>query len=229
MRQVRSGGSATLVLMAAFLLLLVAYNKWGTHIVGGATATQKRAAQACHFDIAREGAWQAVAAAAGTDKVAHHYYAIYDEFLPGLRHRAVNFLEIGLGCDMSYGPGASLDLWTKYFSHRKVRIAFLEFDAACVAKMAPSGVYRHNKRDVRIFAGDQSTDLPRVGKALGRLDVVVDDGGHTWQQQVGSASIIKRISLVVFGRTHAHILRSRHNHIFTFCLLFYRRKRLNGH
>ena len=55
-----------------------------------------------------------------TDKVvAHQYDLMYGIFLLPLYHsfdheaRKFKFLEIGLGCDMNYGPGASVAVWKR--------------------------------------------------------------------------------------------------------------------
>lgn len=54
-----------------------------------------------------------------TDKIGyskrdrHCYYNMYGQFLLELAAHipALKFLEIGLGCNMNYGPGASVNLW----------------------------------------------------------------------------------------------------------------------
>jgi hypothetical protein len=50
----------------------------------------------------------------GTDKVtAHHYEHLYSKYfeMSGKRFLPLKILEIGLGCDMGYGPGASASVW----------------------------------------------------------------------------------------------------------------------
>ncbi len=49
-----------------------------------------------------------IASLAGTDKVTtHSYHMLYQKYLEPIRHRPLKLLEIGLGCDMNYAPGAS--------------------------------------------------------------------------------------------------------------------------
>ena len=44
----------------------------------------------------------------GTDKVqSHHYEQMYEHRLAPFRDKKTKMLEIGLGCNMDYGPGAS--------------------------------------------------------------------------------------------------------------------------
>lgn len=51
-----------------------------------------------------------------TDKVtAHKYQTMYGIFLPGLAGHSVKFLEVGLGCGMVYGAGASIPVWRYTF------------------------------------------------------------------------------------------------------------------
>ena len=50
----------------------------------------------------------AMALALGTDKVTtHDYHHLYSKYLEPVRHDQLRVLEIGLGCDMPYGPGKS--------------------------------------------------------------------------------------------------------------------------
>ena len=74
----------------------------------------------------------------------HGYQLMYGIFLrpqydavvsmPG---RVYKMLEIGLGCDMDYGPEASIKIWRSFFGP-SAQIWEAEYDAACVK--------RHQKR-----------------------------------------------------------------------------------
>eukprot|EP00854_Cymbomonas_tetramitiformis_P008794 gene8794-10421_t len=147
--------------------------------------------------VANRLSWRSLAIEAGTDKSGsrefepcktfgehcHDYSSMYTEFLESRRRDPIKFLEIGLGCDMTYGPGKSLNLWTRYFENPSVSITFLESDAACVKKIG-STLVRNNKT-VRIYSGDQSNRalLRQMVKERGPFDFVVDDGGHQFKQQ----------------------------------------------
>ena len=113
-----------------------------------------------------------------TDKVTSHTYEImYGKIL--LPYYFLNpkmkMLEIGLGCDMGYGPGASVALFQKLF--RDAELWEAEYDAACVEKHKGSG-----KLDgIKTLVGDQGNDIILDGwieKSGGNFDVVIDDGGH---------------------------------------------------
>ena len=52
--------------------------------------------------------FHAIGTAAQTDKAGYH--ELYEWYLGPRRHHAIRLLEIGLGCTMPYGPGASLQV-----------------------------------------------------------------------------------------------------------------------
>lgn len=127
----------------------------------------------------------------GTDKVTtHHYNYMYEKYLEPMRDRPLKMLEIGLGCDMSYGPGASYHTWLEFFPN--VDMYYIEFDAKCVEKWA------QNITNVRIFTGDQADTafLHRfIAQSGGGFDIIIDDGGHTMNQQIVSLNILYDIVL----------------------------------
>merc|ERR1712093_204385 len=118
----------------------------------------------------------------GTDKVTtHHYNYMYQKYLEPLRDDKIKVLEIGLGCNMGYGPGASYHTWLEYFPH--VDLYFIEYDAECADK------WKAETTRATIFTGDQAdvAFLERfLGETGGNFDVMIDDGGHTMQQQIVS-------------------------------------------
>ncbi|KAL0934741.1 hard-surface induced protein [Colletotrichum truncatum] len=117
----------------------------------------------------------------GTDKVTTHNYAVlYDKYLPTFRDHPVKMLEIGLGCGMAYGPGASYHTWIKYFDNLELNI--MEYDEACGKAWAA----KHPKAN--LYFGDQASPpfLQQTGNEVTAdrlLDIIIDDGGHTMNQQ----------------------------------------------
>lgn len=90
-------------------------------------------------------------------------------------------LQIGLECDMEYGPGASYFLWLEFFP--EVDLYFIGNDAACAEKWAA------NTTDATIFTGDQAdvAFLDDFKHTVGDdFDLIVDAGGHTMKQQIVS-------------------------------------------
>jgi len=89
----------------------------------------------------------------------------------------VKFFEIGLGCDMTYGPGASAEIWRALYP-KKTDLWFAEFDGVCV------NAYKEKLRDLRIstVVGDQGnvTHVRRwVNETGGNFDIIIDDGRHS--------------------------------------------------
>ena len=83
----------------------------------------------------------------GTDKVTtHHYEYVYGQIVGPIRYEKINFLEIGLGCGMGYGPGKSIPVWKEFMPNATISI--LEYNEAC-ARPFESQV-KH------LFVGDQS-------------------------------------------------------------------------
>ncbi|EFQ33978.1 hard-surface induced protein 5 [Colletotrichum graminicola M1.001] len=92
-------------------------------------------------------------------------------------------IEIGLGCGMPYGPGASYPIWTTYFPN--IQLNIVEYDETCGSAWAAQNP------EAVIFFGDQSSVpfLHHVGAEVTAdrlVDIIVDDGGHTMDQQTTS-------------------------------------------
>ena len=120
----------------------------------------------------------AIALKPGTDKVTKHMYQImYGRFLIPYydQNPTMKMLEIGLGCDMHYGPGASVAVWKKLFP--KADLWEAEFDAGCVTKHREGVMLK----GINLLTGDQGNDVVLdswIETSGGNFDVVIDDGGH---------------------------------------------------
>jgi len=114
-----------------------------------------------------------------TDKVKTHSYQImYGQFLLPfyLNKPNMKMLEIGLGCNMRYGPGASATLWKNLFPSAELWEA--EYDGECVEKSLAGGMLE----GIHPLVGDQG-DVDVLDKWINEsdganFDVVIDDGGH---------------------------------------------------
>lgn len=112
---------------------------------------------------------------------------MYEKYLAPYRDTHFKMLEIGLGCDMNYGPGASYYTWLEYFPH--VDLYYIEYDAACAERWAA------NTTGATIFSGDQAdvAFLHRFMREAGAdFDVIIDDGGHHMNQQIVSLETLWR-------------------------------------
>lgn len=128
-----------------------------------------------------------------SDKVVDHRYQImYGMFLLPMRAKfrksakKLKFLEIGLGCNMDYGPGASVHLWRKLFGN-SAEIWEAESNSECVNKYRQSG----ELNGINVLIGDQLdfNDLNNwMNISGGHFDVIIDDGGHHSDHVLNSLS-----------------------------------------
>ena len=115
----------------------------------------------------------------GTDKVgSHNYEYVYGQLLGPIRFDQMNFLEIGLGCGMPYGPGRSIPVWKEFLPNAIVSV--LEYNEKCARPF-------EDKVD-HLFVGDQRdvNFMKSIGAKGGPYDIVVDDGGHSRTMQINS-------------------------------------------
>jgi hypothetical protein len=101
-----------------------------------------------------------------------HYLDVYERHFHKYRGRQLNLLEIGVS------HGGSIQLWKKYFGPQ-VNIYAIDVNPECK---------KFEEENVKIFIGSQSdkTFLQDVLKQIPRMDVIIDDGGHTMIQQIVS-------------------------------------------
>lgn len=98
-----------------------------------------------------------------------HYLDVYEKHFARFRGQAVNVLEIGVY------SGGSLDMWRDYFGPQ-ARIHGVDIEPACQA---------YANEAVQIHIGDQTdrSFWQRFRTAVPALDIVIDDGGHLYDQQ----------------------------------------------
>ena len=114
----------------------------------------------------------------------HQYHRVYPRFLEPIRNTRLKMLEIGLGCDMTYGPGHSVALWKAYLP--RVELWEAEVDQACAAAY-------NSSLDHRVLAGNQrDPDVLRewVRLSSGGFHVIVDDGSHVSHDQFAAFSVL---------------------------------------
>lgn len=101
-----------------------------------------------------------------------HYFDVYTTHFERYRDKPITILEIGV-CD-----GGSLQLWKEYFGD-SVRIIGVDLDPRCKA-FEEDGIEIHiGSQDDRNFLKNLKTKIPKV-------DILLDDGGHTMSQQIGT-------------------------------------------
>jgi hypothetical protein len=99
-----------------------------------------------------------------------HYFDIYHRHFARYRGRSPVVLEIGVF------HGGSLDMWRDYFG-AGCRLYGVDIEPRC--RMFETG-------GTKIFIGDQADRgfLQQLRREIPRVDILIDDGGHTMQQQI---------------------------------------------
>jgi len=101
-----------------------------------------------------------------------HYLDIYEKHFSKYIGQEINLLEIGVS------HGCSLQLWKKYFGD-KVNVYAIDINPQCK---------KLEEEKIKIFIGSQSDErfLQQVIREVPALDIIIDDGGHTMNQQIVS-------------------------------------------
>ena len=105
------------------------------------------------------------------------YFDVYDKIFERFRNKKITFVEVGVL------NGGSLEIWKKYF-HEDSRIIGIDLNPECK---------KFEEKGVEIFIGDQSSEIfwDDFFKSVGKVDILLDDGGHTNLQQI--VTIMKSI------------------------------------
>jgi hypothetical protein len=118
------------------------------------------------------------------------YIDVYDSLFRHLTKQPIQLLEIGVM------RGGSLNMWRRYF-HPDSVIVGLDIDQRC--KSIEGG-------NVKIEIGDQESLAVTSGlkERYGFFDIVIDDGGHFWNQQISTFKELYDMtrSLYVVEDTH---------------------------
>ena len=98
-----------------------------------------------------------------------HYFEVYDRHFARFRGRSPVVVEVGVY------HGGSMQMWKAYFG-AGARIVGVDVDPRCREYVEPQ---------VEIAIGDQSDRafLRALREKVGRIDVLIDDGGHRMEQQ----------------------------------------------
>lgn len=105
-----------------------------------------------------------------------HYLDVYHRHFARYRGTEFTIVEIGIY------HGGSLQMWREYFGPR-ARIVGVDVNPRCATLAEPG---------IEIVVGDQADPrfLDELRKRIGRIDVLLDDGGHTMQQQLATFSAL---------------------------------------
>ena len=121
------------------------------------------------------------------------YFDVYDNVFEKFKNKKITFVEVGVL------DGGSLEMWKKYF-HPDSKIIGVDFNPECK---------KFKNKNVEIFIGDQSNEKfwdDFFGK-IGKIDILLDDGGHTNIQQtittIKSIPNINNDGVLMVEDTHA--------------------------
>ena len=102
----------------------------------------------------------------------NHYFDVYERHFNRFRYKEIVVLEIGVS------HGGSLQMWKKYFGD-SAKIYGIDINPKCK---------EIEEDNIEIFIGSQSDRkfLRKVKESIPRIDILIDDGGHTMRQQIVS-------------------------------------------
>ncbi|NJL73835.1 MAG: class I SAM-dependent methyltransferase [Saprospiraceae bacterium] len=99
-----------------------------------------------------------------------HYFDVYDRHFSRFRGQPITIMEIGVA------QGGSLRMWKHYFGDQ-AKIYGVDLNPNCK---------QFEEENVQIIIGSQSDRnfLRQLKKEVPKLDILIDDGGHTMIQQI---------------------------------------------
>ena len=126
------------------------------------------------------------------------YCSIYPIYLENLRDEDISMLEIGVQ------GGGSIKSWREYFP--KAKIYGLDIDDC----------KQYEDKNIKIFIGDQADKkyLNQIIEEIDeKLDLIIDDGGHTMEQQINSflvlfPKLLKNGGIYIIEDLHTSYLNS---------------------
>lgn len=110
---------------------------------------------------------------ANTDKSSefHDYMTVYAPLFATYKDKPINFLEIGIY------KGDSVKLWEKYFTNASLH--FIDITDANIQ-------YYSDRAHYHFLDQTNAIALNQFGNSFGAFDIIIDDGGHTMEQQITS-------------------------------------------
>lgn len=103
------------------------------------------------------------------DKWAH-YFSVYEKWFSPYRGKDIVFVEIGVQ------NGGSIQMWKNYFG-KAAQIVGVDIDERCKA-------FEEQGIAIEIGSQDDKNFWTIFKKKYPRVDILLDDGGHTMNQQI---------------------------------------------
>ena len=106
-----------------------------------------------------------------------HYFEIYNRHLEKFFEKEVHILEIGVY------QGGSLQLWRKCFG-KNSHIYGVDVNPLCKE-------FENEDDNIKVYIGDQGDRdfLQTLCDAIPKIDILIDDGGHTMEQQIATFEV----------------------------------------
>ncbi len=100
------------------------------------------------------------------------YFDVYELLFKKFKEKNITFVEVGVL------NGGSLEIWKNYFG-KNSRIIGIDINSECK---------KFEKDNIEIFIGDQSKNefWEKFYREVGKVDILLDDGGHTNLQQIST-------------------------------------------
>lgn len=134
------------------------------------------------------------------------YFNVYDHLFASYKNKKIIFVEIGVL------DGGSLFMWRDFFGP-KARIIGIDINP---------NVKIFEKYGFEILIGNQEDKefWNKFKKKIGKIDILLDDGGHTYRQQIVTVESmvdnIKDGGIIVVEDTHTSYLKGYGSSKFTF-------------
>ncbi len=115
-----------------------------------------------------------------TDKSSlfHSYTKIYEKYFKDLKNEPIKFLEIG------FCRGASAHMWEKYFNN--AQLFFIDIDPSAL-----NFLDNFKRTSLHFVNQEDPAELNQFIEQVGSdFDIIIDDGGHTMNQQITSFKIL---------------------------------------
>ena len=128
------------------------------------------------------------------------YFNVYTKLFSNYIGKEIIFVEIGID------DGGSLEVWKNFFGD-KAKIIGIDINPLCKQ-------FENLNENIEVIIGDQSSQTFWKNFFLnyGKVDIILDDGGHTNKQQIITASeVIPNINdngLLLVEDTHSSYLKN---------------------
>ena len=99
-----------------------------------------------------------------------HYFQIYEKWFSPYRGKEIVFVEIGVQ------NGGSIQMWKDYFG-KDAQIVGVDIDERCKQ-------FEEEKISIEIGSQEDPAFWAAFRKKYPRVDILLDDGGHTMNQQI---------------------------------------------